>query len=401
MKLLFVTSLVPQGQPSTGYEIANEAIIDGLRRVGADVTVLGFTWPGHGPSDPANTLVLGSVDVRTESASLQTKARWVAKAIATGLTISSVKMRVISKEAVRTAIRARGPFDAYVLNGVSLPGAFLDIFDDLPSLWIAHNVEYLSARESAVSADGYLKRLLFRRDARILQRLEHLLAQRARFVFTLANEDRAPLGVASAHRSAVLPLTTVNAAPKSRQKRVLDYDAGLIGTWTWQPNRVGLEWFIQRVAPLLDKDFKVAVAGAIPAGLPAAPSCITFLGRVADAKQFVRSCAVIPLIARGGTGVQLKTIETFELGLPALATSLSLRGIESVPPNCEVCDDPSDFAKKLTEMAARVRNRTLKDEDGTQFFKSQRTALDVALKLGMIAVPKPFDADIDNVQAQS
>ena len=32
MRLLFVTSLVPCGTPSTGYEIANEAIINGLRR---------------------------------------------------------------------------------------------------------------------------------------------------------------------------------------------------------------------------------------------------------------------------------------------------------------------------------------------------------------------------------
>ena len=65
MHLVFATSIVPSGTPSTGYEIANAAIIDALRRAGVRVTVLGYTWPGVQPSDPDNTLVLGEVDVRT------------------------------------------------------------------------------------------------------------------------------------------------------------------------------------------------------------------------------------------------------------------------------------------------------------------------------------------------
>ncbi len=383
MKLLFVTSLVPQGQPSTGYEIANEAIIDGLARVGADVTVMGFTWPGKEASNPAKTIVLGSVDVRTEGADAWQKMRWVASAVAGGYTISSVKMRIVNERAIRAAIDAHGPFDAYVLNGVSLPGAFVDMFSDLPSLWIAHNVEYKSSLENALSADSALKRALFKRDARILETLEKDLARRARFVFTLADEDRTPLGVASPSRSAVLPLTTTDKPSRGGQKRTVKYDAGLIGTWTWQPNRVGLEWFIQEIAPRFGSDFKVAVAGSLPAGLPAAPSCVEFLGRVPDAKEFVNSCAVIPLIARGGTGVQLKTIETFEMGLPSVATSLSLRGINALPSNCQVCDAPEAFAAKLVEMAAAYRQGKLIDENGTAFANSQRAEMDEALRRGL------------------
>ena len=98
MHLLFVTSLVPQGVASTGYEIANQAIIDGLRRNGARVTVIGFTWPGKQASDADNTIVLGSVDVRTEGADALTKMSWVAAAVAGGYTISSVKMRIVDAD---------------------------------------------------------------------------------------------------------------------------------------------------------------------------------------------------------------------------------------------------------------------------------------------------------------
>jgi Glycosyl transferases group 1 len=383
MHLLFVTSLVPQGVASTGYEIANQAIIDGLRRNGARVTVMGFTWPGRQASNPDETIVLGSVDVRTEGADPLTKMKWVAQAVAGGFTIASAKMRVIEAADIRAAINKNGPFDGYVLNGVSLPGAFLDLFSDLTSIWVAHNVEHQSARENADTADSAVKRTLFRRDARILEKLERRLAEMARFVFTLAEDDRAPLGVASPSRSACVPLVTMVEDYDIPASREIEFDAGLIGTWTWQPNRVGLEWFIREVAPHLPVGFKVAVAGSLPDGLPAAPGCVEFLGRVPDAKAFVRSCAVVPLIARGGTGVQLKTIETFELGLPSVATSSSLRGIESRPENCMVADDPEEFAKALIDAAGKVHSGKLGLADGKAFHRSQIAALDAAVAKGI------------------
>ena len=386
MHLLFVTSLVPQGVATTGYEIANQAIIDGLRRAGARVTVIGFTWPGKQASDADNTIVLGSVDVRTEGADALTKMRWVAAAVAGGYTISSVKMRVVDDNAILAAIKKHGPFDGYVLNGVSLPGAFTDVFKDLPSLWVAHNVEHVSAQENAESAGSALKRTLFRRDARILEKLERQLGARARFVYTLAEEDRAPLGIDSAARSVCVPLVTLQDAPDFPRARTIKYDAGLIGTWTWQPNRVGLEWFIREIAPKLPQDFKVAVAGSLPAGLPEAPACMEFVGRVPDAKDFVRSCAVIPLVARGGTGVQLKTIETFEMGLPSVATTSSLRGVDFRPENCIVADEPGDFAAKLARLSADVKSGAVMTLDGAAFYAAQRAALDAAIAKGIAAM---------------
>ncbi len=386
MHLLFVTSLVPQGAATTGYEIANQAVIDGLRRNGARVTVLGFTWPDRMASDPDHTIVLGSVDVRTEGADALTKMRWVAQAVAGGYTISSAKMRVVDETTIRNAMARHGPFDGYVLNGVALPGAFPDLFSGLPSIWVAHNVEHRSALENAESADSAIKRALFRRDARILEKLEHRLAREARFVFTFAEEDRAPLGVASPSRSAFVPLVTQRGAPDYPAKRDISFDAGLIGTWTWQPNRVGLEWFVREVAPHLPQGFKVAVAGSLPAGLPEGPANIEFVGRVPDAKEFVRSCAVIPLVARGGTGVQLKTIETFEMGLPSVATSSSLRGIGFRPGNCVVSDDPAEFASRMVEAASAAKADSGAVHSGKDFYSAQRDALDKAVASGIAAM---------------
>ena len=382
MHLLFATSIVPDGGLGSGYEIANAAIIAALRRAGVRVTAIGFTWPGRTALDAENTIVLGSVDVRNEHASIAQKLKWLAKAVLTGLTFSSVKLRLVGPEQVRRAIAEAGPFDGYLLNSVQFAGAFEGLFDDRPSIFIAHNVEHVSAAENAIAATGAFERLLFRREARLLKRLETRLCDSARFVFTLAEEDRAALGVASDAKSVALPLVTRPDAPPSSVIRRRDCDAALVGTWTWQPNRIGLDWFLGKVVPHLRGDFRISIAGSVPAGVSSSHPGVTFVGRVPDAQDFVRSAAVVPLISRAGTGVQLKTIEAFELGLPAVATSSSLRGVGHVPANCVVADDPAAFAAALE----RAASGEFADADGAAFYRRQRAELDARVRLGLEAL---------------
>jgi Glycosyl transferases group 1 len=378
MHLVFATSIVPHGAPATGYEIANEAIIDALRRAGVRVTVLGFTWPGKAPSNPDQTVVLGALDVRTDTASTLTKLVWFGKAVAEGATFSSAKLRAVEPDQVRDALRSIGAVDGYVLNSVQFAGAFEGLFDDKPAIFVAHNVEHRSAMENAEAARSLIQRLIYRREARLLESLERRLCARARFVYTLAEEDRAALGAAMPGKSAALPLVTPASGYSLPARRSPQYDATLIGTWTWQPNRIGLDWFLDAVVPLLPVDFRIAVAGSLPAGMPRRHANVSFVGRVDDAIGFVLSGRVVPLISRAGSGVQLKTIETFELGLPSVATSRSLRGIGSIPQNCIVADDPAEFADALKRAARHAR-----DVDPSRFRHEQRAALDRQLAVGL------------------
>ena len=382
MHLVFVTSIVPHAAPATGYEIANAAIIDALRRAGVRVTVLGYAWPGKQPSDPENTVVLGAVDVRTENASLPQKIEWLGKAMAAGITFSSIKLRAATPADVKAALATVEPYDGYIVNAVQFAGAFEGLFEDKPSIFVAHNVEFRSAEENADAAGGLLQKFLYRREARLLKGMEARLCAKASFVFTLADEDRAALGVDGKSRSAALPLVTRALPPPAPSQRRIVCDAALIGTWTWQPNRIGLDWFLDSVVPHLPDDFRVHIAGHLPAGLSSPHPGISFVGRVPDATEFVRGAAVIPLISRAGTGVQLKSIETFELGLPAVATTRSLRGIDRIPENCVVADDAQEFAEALLRLAKGGGF----DVDGGDFYHRQRDALDAQIRLGLAKI---------------
>lgn len=379
MHLLFATSIIPDGSSGSGYEIGNAAMLDALRRTGVRVTVLGYNLPGHKPSDPDQAIVLGEVDVRTEGASPLQKVSWLMRAVAANIPFSSAKVSTVPIETVKAAIRRHGPFDGCIVNSVQFAGAYEGLFDNLPSIFIAHNVEHVSAAQNARTARSSFQRFLFRREATLLKKLEQRLCEKARFIFTVAEEDRAPLGVNSPDRSIALSLSTRQTPPPSPRKRKIECDAALIGTWTWQPNRIGLEWFLDKVTPHLAPDFRIRIAGFVPEDVKATHPGVSFVGRMPDAQAFVESAAVIPLISRAGTGVQLKSIETFELGLPSVATSSSLRGIDRLPENCFHTDDPKLFAEALQRMTS---DRT-PDVDGRAFFAMQRIALDRRIRFGL------------------
>jgi glycosyltransferase involved in cell wall biosynthesis len=120
----------------------------------------------------------------------------------------------------------------------------------------------------------------------------------------------------------------------------------------------------------------------VPAGVTSSHPGVAFVGRVPDAQDFVRSAAVVPLISRAGTGVQLKTIEAFELGLPTVATSSSLRGVGRVPANCVVADGPAAFAAALE----RAASGEVADADGAAFYRRQRAELDARIRRGLEAL---------------
>ncbi|MFN4206522.1 MAG: glycosyltransferase [Agrobacterium albertimagni] len=377
LHLVFVTSLVAQANPSTGYELANQALLEGLARAGVRTTVIGCAWPGQAVA-PGAKAALGEVEVRTDRADPWLKIKWLLMSLATGLPMSSAKLRVIDEEAVRDTIASAGPFDGYVLNGVALAGAFPDSFTGKPSIFVAHNVEHRSSAENARNAGSLIKRSLFARDARLLKTLEHRLRDQSSGVVTFAAEDAVDLGVPP-ERSVFLPLS-IERSTRLPETKELAYDLALLGTWTWHPNRIGLEWFLNEVKPRLLDDVRIRVAGSTPADLASAWPDVDFVGRVDRATDFVAESAVIPLISRAGTGVQLKTIETFSLGLPSVATTSSVRGIAAIPDNCTIADDPESFAAALNDKIRRARAGDLQRLDGRVFAETQAQLMDAGIR---------------------
>lgn len=382
MHLLFVSSLLPSDAPSTGFEIANRAIIEAYRRQGVRLTFAGFRRrEGASASGPADDgLCLGEIVLENAGASRAQKARWLAGALARGLPVTAAKLAGLSQRALMDRFAEAGPVDGLVLNSLQMPTAY-PFLVRFPSIFIAHNVEHRSAEENARNAGGIATRLLYRREAALLKRAEARLCREAAVVHTLSAEDGVGLGLADDPKCVTLALTVGREQDVHDGHR--DHDIGLIGTWSWAPNRVGLDWFLDEVVPRLPPDLTVAIAGRLDGPPPRMPTNVAFLGRVDDAQRFVRGSRVLALATKGGTGVQLKTIEAFEEGMPAVATPQALRGVDALPANVDVADDPAEFASLLVARVAAERAGATIRLDGSAFAAAQQAALDTGIAAGV------------------
>ncbi|OXT01591.1 hypothetical protein B7H23_01035 [Notoacmeibacter marinus] len=379
MHLVFVTSLIPPDTPASGFDVANAAMLRALEARVERISVLGYRWPGQDDgSQGASTIVLGEIDARTQNASLTTKLAWLGRAVGTRNTFANAKLRISSPAEIRQKLDALPPIDGFVWNSVQLAGAYPELFRDRPALFIAHNVEHQSALQNAVAATSVFERLLYRREAALLQRLESDLCHRASHVIVLTEDDRQALRL-TPDEATVLPLVT--PAPEEVPAIEPRVSATMIGSWGWAPNRIGLEWFLQHVAPRLPADFTVEIAGDMPGDIRPPTTGVRFVGRVEDATAFLLGGRMVPLASRAGTGIQLKTLETFELGMPAVATSSSLRGIAHLPPNVVVSDDPTEFASMMVRQAQEGRRI-----DGSAFRQRQKAALDSAMDRALAAL---------------
>ncbi|EAU43220.1 hypothetical protein FP2506_10261 [Fulvimarina pelagi HTCC2506] len=379
MHLLVIVSILPDGNPSTGYEIANQAILDAYREEGVKVTLMGYRRPGA--AMPDNAICLGEFAIENAAVSGFQKAAWVAGAIRRKLPVTAAKVARYANSDLLTKIKSAGKIDGIVFSSIAMAAAYPFLFAEYPTIFVAHNVENRSAIENAENAQSTIDRMLYRREAHLLERAELHASARAHVIHTLAEDDKVGLDIARDERAINLPLV-VGRRPLADDGRRTQ-DIGMIGTWSWAPNRVGLDWFLSEVQPLLPLDFEIAIAGRFDGEPPKAARKVRFLGRVDDAQAFVHGSRVLALATKAGTGIQLKTLETFEEGMPAVATSRALRGVSFVPNNVRRADRASDFARALIKLVEEERAGTIGRVDGRAFVAAQKALLRESVRAGL------------------
>jgi len=229
------------------------------------------------------------------------------------------------------------------------PHTVIDI-DDIRSQFYAS-----VAKSEAV----IFKRVLSYRRSFLWRRRERLLKERFSLISVCSENDRQYLG--GGHRIHVipngytLPVKVLNHAPS------LPARLGFIGSFLWMPNRIGVEWFIRDVWPLIKRDapdIKLRLIGkGSNENCPSMGPDIDGLGYVEDPTEEVAtwSAMIVPVTVGGGTRV--KIAEAFSRKCPIVSTTLGAFGYQVI--NGEdllLADSPQDFASACVLL---VNNREL------------------------------------------
>lgn len=127
---------------------------------------------------------------------------------------------------------------------------------------------------------------------------------------------------------------------------------GFLGSLDWEPNRRGVEWFMQKVWPIIrqhvpDTGFEIAGRGSSAfcesVSIPDGAVCI---GEVDSIEEFYGRQALLVSPLFSGSGVRIKLLESFACSKAVVTTSQGADGLHQGAENvCCVADSPEQFAE--------------------------------------------------------
>jgi len=128
-------------------------------------------------------------------------------------------------------------------------------------------------------------------------------------------------------------------------------DGILIANFEWKPNIEGVEWFVEKVLPLLPSSLRFHIAGKEShralRHLRHIPN-LQIHGYVEDARQLYQRAqfTFVPLLSGGG--IRIKILEAMAMALPVVTTTIGAEGIEADEQDGLFrCDDPRAFAHTM------------------------------------------------------
>ncbi len=129
-----------------------------------------------------------------------------------------------------------------------------------------------------------------------------------------------------------------------------------LGSFRHPPNVAALDWFLEKVLPLVTAECPAARLVVVGSEMPAAhslpqSSVIELRGRVEDAREPLGRYGLFVCPVLSGSGVRVKLLEAFAAGIPAVSTTLGAEGLTRTDGElCALADDPAAFAGKIVEL---------------------------------------------------
>jgi glycosyltransferase involved in cell wall biosynthesis len=129
-----------------------------------------------------------------------------------------------------------------------------------------------------------------------------------------------------------------------------------IGSSIHLPNKDGIQWFINSVMPIIEKeipDIHLDIIGTWDNQFIKKYSCknVNFMGFVEDLTSAVRSSLLIVPV-RIGSGMRLKIIEAINHQVPFITTTIGVEGLDfENDKDCIIADIPESFANGIVRLS--------------------------------------------------
>lgn len=220
-----------------------------------------------------------------------------------------------------------------------------------------HNLEYVIWEKIAKGTANVFKRVYLSYLSRKLKGYELKTLNEVHGIASISEEDKKRferLGIRTPMKSIPFGIdyNKYSEYPDGETEQALFH----LGSMDWSPNQEGILWFLQEIWPkvhALKPNLKLYLAGRNMPNhlLNGSWPNVSVIGEVADAKQFMKSKAImiVPLLSAGG--IRVKIIEGLALGKAIISTSIGAEGIDCVhDQQLLIADSISEWVKGITRL---------------------------------------------------
>ena len=260
---------------------------------------------------------------------------------------------------------------------------FIPLECDIPIVLHTHNAEHIMwSRFADLDANAF-KRAVFKLEASRIKKAEQNACKKSKLIFAAPDDLSAllqgftkaekPLTAKTLHLGNEELLNLPKLQFEKAQKALLFF-----GSLGWQANIDALDWFIQRVWPLVllrEPQAVFYIVGKNPPvqlrKLAKKHGRIVFTGFIEDLDTYFQKCRVFVNPIRFGSGVKVKMLDAMYRGMPAISSDLGTESLaltsgqhfllankpeEWVEAICLLLNDPTSWNKLSINSRALASN---------------------------------------------
>lgn len=231
----------------------------------------------------------------------------------------------------------------------------------------AHNVESKLWKRRAQESSGAEKIYLSHLQKKLMA-AERQASHRFDAVVTISREDEKVFFAWGAKQIAVVPFGVEKEVLSFNQNNTLSFF--FIGAMDWEPNREGLEWFVENVWPAFHLEFrniKFHIAGRKMDRKIQADNIVNH-GEVSSSKDFMKQHTILVAPYFSGGGMRVKIAQALSLGKPVVTTTIGAEGLtECVNKGIYIADTAQTFLQVMKKM---VLDDTFRNQAGKQGYEN-------------------------------
>jgi hypothetical protein len=358
MKILFLTTILPV-KARTGGEFVSQLFVNSIKSLGYEVDILGYSRINEVCENVPPYMHLAKRIIIESNTSKCFTIINIVKSFFYKRCYSSQKY--VTKKYIELLKKniTKNNYSAIIIDHFQMGWVLKYLPKNIKIISISHNVESDLYKQLSEEG-GYFSRVLYQREAYLMQQLENKVFTASQFVWLLTdNNKKRYLKLLPGINEKNLKAVCISSFNKRDGQIVIhekEGDIGMIGSWTWDANNKGLMWFFKEVYPHLPNSLSIQIAGLGAEWLQDKYNNVRYLGFVDSADDFILKSKVVAIPSIAGNGIQTKTIHAISLGQNIVATPFAVRGIDNLPSYIRLAAKPTEFASMLVSSIAEKKN---------------------------------------------